>query len=157
MTGKTNAGGMTVAQAMVKGTADATITTADVLNGKIGYGANGQRVVGTLVPPTPTPTSMATGTVSGNQGAAQVTWEAGFVPNYFMLTLTNKSGEFKTPAIVSMRASDGTWEPIGQNHLYNYYDGSGGSSFGTIDTISDTGAKLTYLQSGGNYLWVAWK
>lgn len=151
---KTNVGGMTVKQAMIKGTADATISPASVLSGAVGYGANGQRVVGTLVPPAKT---SVTGTVNGNLGAAEITWGAGFVPNYVMLTLTNKSGEFKTPAIVSMRGSDGTWEAIGQNHLYNYYDGSGGSSFGTIDTISDTGAKLTYLQSGGNYLWIAWK
>lgn len=152
MIGKTNVSGISVTQAMTKGTADATITTADVLNGKVGYGKNGERIVGTLVPP-----AMATGTVNGNLGAAQVTWEAGFVPNYLMLTLTNKSGEFKTPAIVKMRASDGTWTSIGQSSLWNYYDGSGGSNFGTIETVSDTGATFTRLSSGGNYVWVAWK
>lgn len=152
MTGKTNAGGMTVAQAMVKGTADATITAADVLSGKIGYGANGARIVGSLVPP-----EMMSGTISGNVLASEVTWKSGFIPNFVMLTMTNKSGEFKTPAVVKMRDSSGTWSQIGSEYLHNYYDGSGGSNFGRIETATDKGAKFSGLQSGGNYVWIAWK
>lgn len=48
MTGRTNAGGMSVSQAMIKGTADATITAETVVKDAIGYGANGERIVGTF-------------------------------------------------------------------------------------------------------------
>lgn len=149
----TNVGGMTVEQAMIKGTADATITAEKVLANEIGYGANGAKIVGTFVPPAKT----MSGTIDGNLGASEVKWDAGFVPNYVMLTMSNKSGEFKTPAVVKMRASDGTWSSIGSAYLHNYYDGSGGSNFGTISAVSDTGATFSGLQSGGNYVWIAWQ
>lgn len=47
MIGNTNVGGMSVAQAMVKGTADATITAEKILKGEIGYGKDGERITGT--------------------------------------------------------------------------------------------------------------
>lgn len=150
---KTNVGGMTLEQAMIKGTADATITAADVLSGEVGYGANGERVVGTLVPPSKT----MSGTINGSQGAVAVKWDSGFVPNFVMLTCPNKSGEFKTPAVVKQRSSAGVWSSIGSASLWNYYDGSGGSGFGTISAVSDTGATFSSLQTGYNYAWVAWK
>lgn len=150
MTGKTNAGGMTVAQAMIKGTADANITAADVMKDKIGYGANGARIVGTG-------TRTMSGTIAGSVGSQSVTWDSGFVPNFVMLTCTNKSGEFKTPAIVKMRSSAGAWSSIGSASLWNYYDGSGGSTFGTISAVNDTKVTFSSLQSGYNYAWIAWQ
>ena len=149
MTGRTNAGGMSVAQAMIKGTADANITATDVANGKIGYGLNGQRVVGTA------PKTMS-GTFDGSAASRVMKWDSGFVPNFVMLTCTNKSGEFKTPAIVRQRSSSGSWTAIGSSSLWNYYDGSGGSSWGTITALSDTGCTFTQLQNGYNYAWIAW-
>lgn len=150
---KTNVGGMTVEQAMIKGTADATITAEKVLKNEIGYGANGERVVGTLVPPSKT----MSGTIAGSVGSKTVNWDSGFVPNFVMLTCTNKSGEFKTPAIVWQRSSSGTWSAIGSSTLWNYYDGSGGSGWGTIDSVNNTRVVFSGLENGYNYAWVAWK
>ena len=150
MTGRTNAGGMSVAQAMIKGTADANIAAADVTSGKIGYGANGARIVGTA-------SKTMSGTISGSQRELTVNWDSGFVPNFVMLTCTNKSGEFKTPAIVRQRASNGTWSSIGSDTLWNYYDGSGGSGWGTINSVNDTRVIFSGLESGYNYAWIAWK
>lgn len=47
MIGKTNVGGMSMQQAMIKGTDDATISPETILKGQIGYGKYGKRMVGT--------------------------------------------------------------------------------------------------------------
>ena len=153
MTCATNAGGMTVAQAMIKGTADATITSADVLSGKVGYGKDGARVVGTLVPPTKT----MSGTIAGSKRELTVNWDAGFIPNYVALIIINWGGELKTPSAIRKRNSNGTWEEVGSADIHNYYDGSGGFDIGTIYSVNDKSVTFLGLENGYNYVWIAWQ
>ena len=119
----TNVGGMTVEQAMIKGTADATITAASVLKDAIGYGKDGERIVGKMVDRTP---KVFTVKQSENSvGFDNRQYDCGFRPSIVIIKPT------RTNASNSSLGSCGRVD----SSVYSPMNGSGSYEFGMSPTL----------------------
>jgi hypothetical protein len=90
-----------------------------------------------------------------NSTTYKLSWD--FIPNYVSVALTSYGGELKTPCIIWRRTGTSSWAVIGASKIHNYYDGSGGTNFGYLSNVNNTGATFTSLDSSDKYVWVAWE
>lgn len=69
-----------------------------------------------------------------------------------MLMFSSYSGEMRTPMLMYKRLDNGTWTRQSSNAaLHNYYDGSGGSDYGQIRSVTDEKISLTGLTTSMKY------
>jgi hypothetical protein len=153
MIGRTNAGGMSLDQAMIKGTADATITAADVLSGEVGYGANGQRVVGTFEGSRVHEQVFDNQTTPQGFDSREIT--CGFRPRFVILEgVTTSSGSLHTRVKMNTSAfknltadSVGTVTNIG----VTYSDGTSALATAEVTEITSNGYKLRIGKSDSRW------
>lgn len=71
-----------------------------------------------------------------------------FTPSIVMLAILKVTGEMKTSVVQKFKNASGAWVDVGGvSNIHNYYDGSGGSNFGRIASITDAGCTISGLTS----------
>lgn len=106
----------------------------------------------------PSSSSSANKSVSGileKSTSYKLTWD--FIPNYVSVALISYGGELKTPCIIWKRTGTSSWSAVGASRIHSYYDGSGGTDFGYLSNVKNTGATFTSIDSSDKYVWVAWE
>ena len=157
MTCNTNVGGIALEQAMIKGTADATITAEKVLIGEIGYGANGERIIGNFEG---TKTHEYTMTWTEKvAGFSDKQVDCGFRPSVVVIRATKSNGTtapgssgFVDPNKFSY--TNGTQYNFGSGPyvgIEGISDGAIGSGAVGITGINDNG--YTFSLATANFYW----
>lgn len=136
---------MTIAQALIKGTADATAAQGDIATGKTAY-VNGQKITGNAVIPQ----------VESITKTSSIDITFKYVPSIVILFITKYTGEMITQCVQKFRTGTNAWSDVGRvSSIHNYYDGSGGSNFGSIVSINDNGCRIEQMQSAYQYYLIA--